>query len=334
MSITIADIAAKAKVSRMTVSRVISGNGYVAKKTADRIKEIMKKHNYQPNLIARSLSSKRTQIIGVVIPKTKKLFLDNYIAQVVSGVNDGALEKDYKIMLVPTDQNIIKKQSYLELINGKLFDGLILLKTKIDDKYLDELVNSGFPSIIVNHRKNRDGFNYVDADNINGTRKALEYLYEKGHKQIAFVTGSLNETNAKDRLTGYKTFLKEKGIKFDNKYVINGNFDKQTAYKETTKLLALKDKPTAIFCSDDYMAIGVIEQLRENGIPVPEGIAVIGFDNIEIGEHYTPALTTVKQPMYDIGKTAFEALWKMINKEQDKPLRIMLKTELILRDSA
>ncbi|OGU34595.1 MAG: hypothetical protein A2068_04030 [Ignavibacteria bacterium GWB2_35_6b] len=334
MNITIADIAEKAKVSRMTVSRVLSGNGYVARETAEKIKKIMKEMNYHPNLIARSLSSQKSQTIGVLIPKTEKLFLDNYIAQVLSGISDVAQERDYKIMMVPVNQYSETKGSYLNFVRSKLFDGIILLKAKIDDPNLQELVESGFPNIVVNYRKNSDNFNFVDSENVKGAELALEYLYKNGNKKIAFVAGSMDETNARDRLQGYKNFLKKHELPYNEDYVINGEFNKETAYAESKKFLKLKNRPTAVFCSDDYMALGVIEQLKENGLSVPDDIAVMGFDNIEIGEFYRPALTTVKQPMYEIGKSSFEALLSLINNQKKSPIRIMLKTELIIRDSA
>jgi len=329
MNITITDIAEKAKVSRMTVSRVLSGSGYVAKETAEKINKIMKELDYHPNLIARSLSSQKTKTIGIIIPKTEKLFFDNYLTQVLSGISDISQERDYNIMLLPVNRSGQQKTSYLNLIRSKLFDGLIVLKAQIDDPSINELVDSGFPSVIVNHRKYSDKLNFVDSENIKGTESALEYLYKKGHKKVAFFAGSLNETNAKDRLQGYKNSLQ-----YNSDYVFYGEFNKGVAFKEADKIIKLKSKPTAIFCSDDYMALGVMDRLKENKINIPDDIAVMGFDNIEIGEFYRPALTTVKQSMFEIGKTSLEALLDLINKQKKSPIRIMVKTQLVIRDSA
>jgi DNA-binding LacI/PurR family transcriptional regulator len=334
MNITITDIAEKAKVSRMTVSRVLSGNGYVAKETAEKIKIIMKELDYQPNLIARSLSSQKTKTIGVIIPKTEKLFFDNYLVQVLSGISDISQEKDYKIMLLPVNRSGQKKTSYMSFVRSRLFDGLIVLKAQIDDPSIKELVDSGFPNVIVNHRKYNDKLNFVDSENIKGTESALEYLYKKGHKKIAFFAGSLNETNAKDRLQGYKNFLKNNNLQYKSDYVFYGEFNKVTAFKEAEKIIRLKNKPSAIFCSDDYMALGVMERLKEYEINIPDDIAVMGFDNIEIGEFYRPSLTTVKQSMSEIGKYSFETLLSLINDPQKSPIRIMVKTQLVIRDSA
>jgi DNA-binding LacI/PurR family transcriptional regulator len=333
MNITITDIAEKAKVSRMTVSRVLSGSGYVAKETAEKIKKIMKELDYHPNLVARSLSSQKTKTIGLIIPKTEKLFLDNYLSQVLSGISDISQEKDYKLMLLPVNRTGPEKTSYLGFIRSRLFDGLIVLKAQIGDPSIKELVDSGFPSIIVNHRLYSDKLNFVDSENTKGTESALEYLYKKGHRKIAFFAGSLNETNAKDRLQGYKNFLKKHHLQYNSDYVFYGEFNKGIAFKEAEKIIKLKNKPTAIFCSDDYMALGVMDRLKENKINIPDDIAVMGFDNIEIGEFYRPALTTVKQSMFEIGKSSLEALLALINNQKKSPIRIMVKTQLVIRDS-
>ncbi len=334
MHTTITDIAKKAKVSTMTVSRVLSKSGPVAPKTAERIKKAMKELNYRPNLIARSLSSKRTMTIGVVIPKTQKIFLDNYIAQVLSGISDVAQANDYRIMTIPTNRSDKEEDSYLNYARSKLFDGMILLKTKINDPHLLELSKSGFPYMLVNYREYANDYNFVDTKNIRGTELAINHLYNKGHKKIAFVAGSMDETNAKDRLTGYKKSLKKFNLAFKDDYIIYGEFNKDIAYERSEKLLKLKDRPTAIFCSDDYMALGVIQRIKNLGLKVPKDIAVIGFDNIEIGEFTRPALTTVKQPMYETGECSVEGLLSLITKKDKVPVRIMLNTELIIRESA
>ena len=334
MNVTIDDIAKKAKVSVMTVSRVLNESGPVAKDTAEKIKKIVKELNYHPNLIARSLSSRKTMTIGVLIPKTEKLFLDNYIAQILSGVTDIAQENNYRITIIPVNHSGEEKLDYSSYIRNKLFDGLILLKAKLNDPNLSKLVDSGFPYIMVNYRKQGANYNYVDSENIKGAEIAVEHLYSKGHRKIAFVAGSMDEVNARDRLKGYKNVLKKYRLPFKDEYVIYGDFNRETAHKESKKLLDLKNRPTAIFSSDDYMALGVIEQIKNYKLSVPKDIAIVGFDNIEIGEFSKPALTTIKQPMYEIGKKSSEALLSLIKKTKKSPLRIMLKTELIVRESA
>ncbi len=215
-----------------------------------------------------------------------------------------------------------------------MFDGLIFLKSKINDTQLPELAKSGFPYIMVNYRKFGNNINFVDSENVKGAELALEHLYSKGHRRIAFVAGSMDEINARDRFKGYKNIVKKYKLPFIEEYIIYDDFNKETAYENSRKLLDLKERPTAVFCSDDYMALGVIEQIKNYKLSVPDDIAVIGFDNIEIGEFSKPALTTVKQPMFEIGKTSSEALLALIKRTKKSPVRLILKTELILRESA
>ena len=163
---------------------------------------------------------------------------------------------------------------------------------------------------------------------------AVEYLYRKGHRDIAFVHGRIGESNSKDRFKGYKDTLKKLGIPFRKEYVIEGEYDRDIAYRESAKLLTLPNRPTAIFCADDNMAIGVINQLKENNIQIPQDIAVMGFDDIHPASVVSPSLTTIRQPIYEIGKIGTEVLLDLINGKQEKSIHRLLDVQLIERDSA
>lgn len=330
---TISDIAKRAGVSTMTVSRVLNASGPVAEKTAQKVKSVMAELNYQPNLIARSLSSQKTMTFGVLIPKTEQLFLDNYIAQVLSGISDVAQENDYRIMLVPINHSSSNGGCYLNYVRSKLFDGLILLKAKIDDPNLPKLAKTNFPFVLINYRKYSDNYNFVDSENVKGAELAMKHLVDKGHRKIAFVEGTMDETNSRDRLQGYKNSIEKFNLVDREDYIICGQFDRNIAYQRAAQLLDLDDKPTAIFCSDDYMALGVIERIKDYGLSVPKDIAVVGFDNIELSGFTKPSLTTITQPMYEIGRSAVEVLLDLITKKKEPPIRKMLKTELVVRDS-
>ncbi|MFA8341465.1 MAG: LacI family DNA-binding transcriptional regulator [Rhodothermaceae bacterium] len=330
MKITIKDIAKQANVSKMTVSRVLSGKGQVAEETAQLIRKIAKELNYQPNLIARSLTNRKSYTLGVLFPKTNKIFLDNYIAQVLSGITDEAQKQNYRIMLFPVGE---QTENYVSIANSNLLDGMLLLKTKKDDSQLEELAESEFPFVLVNHNASGKNISFVDTENEKGAITAVKHLYNAGHRKIAFVGGTTDETNSLDRFNGYKEALKKLKLKFREDYVLYCNYDKEQAYRDSKKFIYLKEPPTAIFCADDYMAIGVIERLRVEGIKVPEEVAVIGFDDIEISTFVTPALTTIKQPIYEIGREAALILLDIINEKIESPVQKMLKTELIERDS-
>ena len=334
MKMSLADIAKKANVSKMTVSRVLSGKGQVAPETTERVKKIIAELDYHPNLIARSLSSKQTMIIGVIIPKIEQMFLDNYIAQILSGITDVALQNNYRIMLCPIAPKWNQSTEYINLARSGLFDGLILVKTRLDDPNIEVLAKSNFPFILVNHKKYSKNINFVDSRNIEGAKMAIHYLYELGHRYIAFVAGSMFETNGRDRLKGYKDAMKNYGLEYDDNWIVFGDFNKEKAYQESKKLLNTEKRPTAIFCSDDYMAIGVIENIKEKGLSVPKDIAVVGFDDIELAAYVKPALTTIRQPMYELGKTSSQALLNLISGKQKTPLQKLLDVKLIKRESA
>lgn len=333
MRTRILDIAKKAKVSSMTVSRVLNNSGPVAAETRDLINKIVKELNYQPDLVAKSLSSRKTMTLGVIVPRTEQLFFDNYVAQITSGIADAAYENGYRILLVPIDKSSEDDSIYVNYTKRSLFDGMIILKAKSDDPYLNQLAESGFPFVLVNCNLKNDSYNYVDTENIKGTETAIEYLISKGHKKIAFVAGSEKETNASDRFVGYKNALKKHNIEFRKDYVINGQFEQRVAFEKSKALLELEDRPTAVFCSDDYMAFGVIDQIKSSGLSVPKDIAIIGFDNIEVSKFTKPSLTTIAQPMYKIGKSSVDVLMGLISKKYSPPVRKTLDTELIIRES-
>lgn len=333
MQTTLKDIALKAKVSRMTVSRVFSGKAKVSKQTRDRIEKIAAKMGYHTNLVARSLSSSRSMTIGILMPKTKNVFLDVYITQILSGISDITQDLNYRIMFFPFDYERCHKNFYVSISKSNLVDGLILLKTRKDDKGIEELAAAKFPFILVNHKNNSERINYVDSCNNKGAKFAVEHLYKLGHRKIAFVTGEMHETNAIDRLNGFKKAMRGFDLPIKKEWIINGDFSKEKAYEASEKLFCSRDLPTAIFCSDDYMAIGVMNRIKEKGLAIPDDISVIGFDDIELSSYIKPALTTVRQPIYEIGRSAAEFVLDLIEGRKKTPIHELFDVELIIRES-
>ncbi len=332
--VTIADIAREAGVSAMTVSRLLSGKGPVARETADRINKVIDRLGYQPNFLARSLSSNKSMIIGVTIPRIEHVLLDNYIAQVLSGVTNIALKNNYRIMLLPFNPEAGPINEFVNWYRSKMVDGLILLKTLHRDKRIKALADQSVPFVLANHKYYANGVNFIDVNNVSGIALAVEYLVVKGYSRIAFVSGDLRETNALDRLTGFKKVMQKFGLPVRKDWIINGQFNQEVAYRESVKLFTARERPDAVVCSDDYMAIGVIKRIKELGLSVPDEVAVTGFDDIEIAEFMRPALTTVRQPIENIGKVAAETLIKILNKKVNKPVHRLLNVELIPRESA
>ncbi len=332
--VTIADIAREAGVSAMTVSRYFNGKGPVAKATAQRIKEIVDRLGYQPNMLARSLSSKKSMIIGVSIPRTEHVLLDNYIAQILSGITDAALHNDYRIMLLPFNPENGPRNEFVNWFRSKIVDGLILLKTLHGDERIKALAEQKIPFVLVNHKYYAQNVHFIDVNNAKGIKQAVEHLVKKGRRKIAFVTGDLRETNARDRLNGFYKAMQAVGLDVKNEWIVHGQFNQQIAYRETNKLFAGKEHPEAIVCSDDYMALGVIQRIKELGLHVPHDVAVTGFDDIELAAQTRPALTTVRQPIEKIGQMAGESLFKLLNGKVNKPIHRLLNVQFIKRESA
>lgn len=332
--VTLNDIADITGVSAMTVSRVVSEKGIVAPSTKQKIMDAIEQLDYKPNLIARSLSSQRTMTIGVIIPKTQQVFLDNYIAQILSGVMTVVKQQDYRLMIYPVEEHEKSSNLYLDIVKSRLLDGLIMLKPKIDDHNLESLADSDFPAILINHRTSDQRFNFIDTNNIEGAKTAVRYLYEKGCRDIAFVSGSTEESNGLDRLYGYEQTMRQLGMPLDQARIISADFDAGKAYREVDRLLSGSSLPDAIFCADDYMAIAVMERIFERELSVPDDIAVIGFNDIDIAKFTRPALTTIKQPLLMIGKLAAENLIDLIEQVHEPPIQKFLNSQLIVRESA
>ncbi|MBA7701110.1 Catabolite control protein A [subsurface metagenome] len=330
--VTIADIARLANVSHMTVSRVLNEKGLVAKETAERVRKIINEVGYQPNLIARSLTSKQSMLIGVSIPRTESI-LDEYIAQVLSGVLTIIKDNNYRVMLFLVDLDREQDTLYVDIIRRNMIDGLLLFKTKVDDPKLTVLAKSGCSFVLINHKIIDEEYNFIDTRNEQGAQIAVEYLYELGHRNIAFIAGSLNETNARDRLEGFRKAMKDFGLPCRDNCIVYGDFNRDKAYNEVGKLLALEDRPSAIFSSDDYMAIAAMQRIKDAGLSVPKDIAVIGFDNIELSDHVQPALTTIQQPLQELGTKSMELLLDLINGRQKTPVNQFLDVKLIKRQS-
>ncbi len=334
MKITILDIAKKANVSAMTVSRVINGAGQVKKETRERVERVIEELDYKPNLFARSLSSKKSMMIGVVINRVKQVFFDNYIGKISSGITDAAAAKNYRVMFFPVEKQDNRIAAYYDIVRSHIPDGLIILRSKIDDPRIQVLAEHEVPFVLVNHKTYKKNYNFVDTENIKGVEAAMDYLFRHGHRKIAFLAGSMDETNSRDRLKGYRAALEKQALEHRDDWVLYGDFNKDRAYEETGKLFQEKDRPTAILASDDYMAIGAMQRIRAEGLSVPKDISIIGFDDVEIASYIKPALTTIRQPLVELGESAAQSIIDIIEGKQKAPVHKFLKLELVERDSA
>jgi LacI family transcriptional regulator len=330
-AITMKHIAEEAGVSLGTVSHVMSGKAPVRPSLRRRVMEAVRSLGYQPSLIARDLRRNKTSIIGMVIPDITNPFFP----AVVRGVEDIAYQNSFRLILCNTDDDAGKEKSYIKELYSYRIAGLVLIPTA-NSQILDlaELQPSNVHVICLDRRVADWEGDSVTVDNAHGAFAATTYLTKLGHKTIALITGSQQLDTAAARLEGFRSAIRKAKLDVAPEYIQEGRFDRFSGYEKIRVLLQQRPRPTAVVCSNDLVAIGVLSGLREAGLRCPEDVSVIGFDDIEVSELTDPALTTVFQPGYQMGAKGAALLIKRIRGSSEPPQNIILPTELKIRHSA
>lgn len=329
MKITIKDIAKEANVSITTVSRVLNNKPDVGDDTRAKILKIIEEMNYNPNSVARGLVMQKTHTIGLIIPDISNPFFP----QIVRAVEDKAQELGYSVILFNTDNHLERERKAVELFKSKQVDGLIVSLSLGNEKILKNLKASNYPVVQIDRSVLDHIYPLVSIDNKKSAYQMVEYLIKKGHKKIAHISGDLNTTTARERLSGYKKVLKDYEIEINEDYIIEGDYTQDSAYKDMQHLLELESPPTAVFAANDLSAAGVYKALFDAGLRIPEDIAVAGHDDINLASLLKPELTTMRQPKYKLGERAVEVLLKMIDDEEAEIEDQILNTDLIIRES-
>jgi LacI family transcriptional regulator len=328
-SVTIMDVAREAGTSYGTVSRVLNNNANVADDTRKRVQEAVERLGYVPNQQARSLVGGQSQVIGLLVPG-----LDNgYLSAVVRGIDIEIAKAGYDLLLYTTHRSKEKEISYVRNIVQGLAEGLIVLLPTNTEAYLEALAEQEFPYVFVDHEGIDDNSPSITVTNWQGAYDATTYLIELGHTRIGHITGRMELASGRDRLAGYQSALQERDIPYDAALVEEGDYLTPSGYAGARKLLALKDRPTAIFASNDSEAFGVMDAVLDCGLSIPEDISIVGFDDVPQASLVRPRLTTVKMPLEEMGRMATRTLLEHINDAERPGRRITLATELIIRDS-
>ena len=324
-AVTIQDVAKAAGVSVSTVSRVLNEKVDVASETQDRIIAIIGKLGYTSNLAARSMRSRRKNLIGLVVTD-----IGLYSIEIMMGVNRAIAESKFDLLVYTTGDiqktgTALNQQHCVSLLNNSVTDGVIIVSSAAADFITDAPIVSVDPHVINPNHPSVQGTNYQ------GAVDAMEYLLDLGHRRIGFICGRPEIASAQRRLKGYQDALVNAGIGLDDDLVVPGDFAQNTAYKSARQLLLMNHPPTAIFAANDQSAIGVFQAAAELGVKVPGNLSVVGFDNISEAKHI--GLTTIDQFLEEMGYVAIQMLIKLIN---DEPLGEdvhKMKTKLIVRTS-
>lgn len=327
--VTIIDIAAEANVSYATVSRVINHDVHVKQETRDRVLQTMVRLGYVANRQARSLAGGRTNTIGVLIPDLGT----GYIGEIIRGIDAELGLSDLDLIVYTTHRTASKEANYVTNLATGMVDGLILVLPRSPADFIGILTKQNFPLILIDHQGIGPDCPAVGAANWQGGFTATEYLIKLGHQRIGFITGWMDLGCALDRLDGYRSALRTNHIPDAPELIYEGTFFQPDGFNGASILLDLPNPPTAIFASNDVMAMGVMDAIRQRGLRVPDDVSVIGFDDIPQASLIRPALTTVRQPLEKMGRVATQMLLELLSKSQKKIGRIELPTELIIRDS-
>jgi LacI family transcriptional regulator len=312
MNITIYDVAREANVSMATVSRVVNGNPNVKPATRKKVMEVIDRLGYRPNAVARGLASKKTTTVGVIIPDIASPFF----AELARGIEDIATMYKYNIILSNSDQNIEKELHLLNTMLGKQVDGIVFMGGNIKAVHVEEFKKSQVPIVLAGSIEETGEIPSVNIDYEQAAFDAVQAFIEKGHTEIAFVIGPHHEPINKDKkLEGYKRAIRDAGIAYNEDLVIEGDYTYDSGLEAIERILELDTKPTAILVGSDEMALGVVHGAFDRGYSVPDDFEVISSDNTRLTLMVRPQLTTIVQPLYDIGAVAMRLLTKYMNKE-------------------
>ncbi|MBV8457455.1 MAG: LacI family DNA-binding transcriptional regulator [Acetobacteraceae bacterium] len=325
---TLMEVAKGAGVSAMTASRALGNRPGVSQETRNEVLRVAAEMGYVLNRAAQKLSGGNSRIIGVV---TQELH-NPFISEVIAGVGRAARAASYEMLIYSLmDAEHSPPGSVLQLM-GQIADGVIAL-LPYRSEYIDTLSATSVPVITIEHSGAQSRFPCIVTDNYTGGQLAVQHLAELGHRRIAFITGNERLASARERRRGYNDTLARFGLPRDPTLVVSGDFTQRGGNQAAHRLLAIAKRPTAIFAANDLSALGVLAALGEAGLRVPRDISVVGFDDIPAAAQAHPALTTVRQPMEGMGRSAMNTLLAMIAGLEAAAPRIMLPTELVVRQS-
>jgi LacI family transcriptional regulator len=327
---TIRDIARLAGVSIATVSRVLNDRPDVADETRDAVLEVVRRLGFSTNRSARALSAGRTGLVGVTLP----IVHAQYFSFILSGASEALYEQDMRAILCPTLHQYEREVTLLDRLMHGTTDGSILLLPEEGSEELKALQAQNYPFVVVDPRVQLDeGIPSVSAAHAQGAKRATEHLLRLGHRRIAAVTGPSGWMSTEERRNGYHAALAAAGLMPDPSLEVTSNWTISGGFEAALALLERPDPPTAIFAFNDNLAIGVMRLARARGLRIPEDLSLVGFDDTEEANIVTPALTTVRQPLAEMGRMAVSLLVRLLDRQRVEALRVELATRLVVRES-
>jgi len=327
--VTIKDIAKIANVSHTTVSRALNNSPLIKKVTSDKIKAIAKELNYSPNFNAKSLVLKKSYMIGLFFSSIDRGTSSSFLSQIVKSITD-VIDTNYQLAV-----NSIDTLENYEFVNRQRYDGIIIMSQSEDDNdFIYYIKNTGIPFVVLNRNLDDSTITNVISDDQNGACLAVEYLIELGHRNIAIIEGEKSFKSATERREGFIQAMIKHNIPISQANFISGDYSSESGFVAMNRLLQNEHTPTAVFCSNDDMAIGALNACYAKRIRVPEEISIVGFDDICYSNYTSPPLTTVNRPMAEISKQGIQALISLIEDNELEPKTSVIVSTLKIRESA
>ena len=331
MPVTIKDIARRVGVSHTTVSRALRGNSLISDETSERIRQVAHEMGYQPSAAARSLKTNRSQVLGVIVSSLD----DPFFSEILQGIDDSAQESNFSLFIAASQHNQNRERKIVQTMMEHRVDGVIICSTSFGAEQGRQLLNYGFPTVVVNNQS-AENFRYsIYHDDIDGSRQVTRHLIELGHRRIAYLGNSISGRTTLDRLSGFRQEMESAGFPIPDEYihaVPGGGAEHGMAGGEY--FLNLPVRPSAIVCFNDLMATGVLKSVHQHRLEVPADISVTGFDNINFSSYTDPPLTTFDQPKRFIGMEAARLLLGLLDSMPDADEKVtILKGRLLVRAS-
>jgi LacI family transcriptional regulator len=334
MPITIRNVAKKLGLSITTVSRALDGYDDVADRTRARVIRTAREMGYVPSRAARQLRRQRADAIGYILPASGSQFTDPFFSLFIAGLGDEATSHNLDLLVsTAAPGGTAERQIYARWVQSRLVDGIVLNRMRVRDWRARYLAQNKFPFVAHGHTHLRLDFPYIEMDSRNVFILLVKHLVERGHRRIAYIGGPRDVTLQADRFAGYQEGLTRTGIPFNESYVVEGDLTRNGGYQAAQHLLALPEPPTAIIGANDMSAIGAMRAAHERGLVVGRDLAVAGYDGTEDSEHTQPALTTVKQPIYDTARQLVRMLIARIDGKELAEPHVIIQPELIVRAS-
>jgi DNA-binding LacI/PurR family transcriptional regulator len=325
--ISIKDIARVAGVSHSTVSRALRNSPLVNAKTAALVRRIAKKQRYVASAVARSLVTKRTNTIGIVVSS----IADPFAGEVVGGIEECALANNYSVILAASHGDPDRELRAVQFLHERRVDGVIVMASRVGVRYRSSLSRMKSPIVLINSHHRGEFAHSVRIDNVGAAKIATLHLVELGHRRIAYIGDELGFQSDSERLNGYQKALKDAGLPFDPALVAYGDGTPVRGLDAMSRLLSLPEPPTAVFCYNDREALGAMRAVREYGLRIPDDISIVGFDDLFLSSYTHPPLTTIRQPKHEMGRQATEILFGLLS--GDQPRSQISQGTLIVRES-